>query len=102
MMDPPVDSIDDKVDLVAQLIGQPLADDPAGHRDRGGIAMEEDAFRATRLTPYSEGTMDGFDDVAAFTELPQGRFELIGETPNAGLDLPGQPEALQYLQSPDA
>ena len=46
--------------------------------------------------------MDGPDDVAAFTEFPQARFELIGETPNAGLDLPRQPEALQHLQSPDA
>jgi hypothetical protein len=77
MVDAAVDAVNDDADPVAQLIGEFLANDPPGYRDRGCPAMEEDVFRATFLTPRGKRAIDGLDDVAAFTEFPQGRFEFV-------------------------
>ncbi len=101
MVDTPVDAIDGDTDPVAQFVGRFLADDPADHRDRGRPAMQEDAFRAPRLTARGEGAVNGLDDIAAFAQFPQSRFEPIRKVLDAGLDLPRQPKASQHLQAPD-
>jgi hypothetical protein len=64
--------------------------------------MQEDIFRAPRLTPRGEGPVDGFDDIAPFTELSHCRFKLIGKVPDAGLGLARQPKAPQHLQASNA
>jgi hypothetical protein len=63
--------------------------------------MQEYAFRTPCLTPRGERAVNGLDDIRAFTQFPQSRFEPIGKVPDAGLDLPRQPKASQYLQAPD-
>lgn len=98
----PVDAINDDTNSVAQFVGQVLADDPADDRDRSRPSMQEDIFRAPRLTPRDEGPVYGFDDIAAFTELSHCRFKPIGKVPEAGLGLARQPKASQHLQASNA
>ena len=49
MVDPPIDSVDDHADAIAERVGKPLVDQPADDRRLGLLAMRAEGFGAALL-----------------------------------------------------
>src|SRR3974390_3603153 len=101
-MDSSVDAVDDKADPVAELVREALVDQ-AAHDPRPDLfAMQVEAFQGTLMAARSKGTVDGFDDVAARTELAHRCFQPWRERPHPRINFLGEPIACQGLEPAEA
>jgi hypothetical protein len=98
----PVDAVNDDADAVAELVGELLVDQAANNWRPHLLAMQAEGLGAALPAAGGERPVDGFDDVAAFSERAHGRLELIREPPHSRLGLLGQAIALQGLQAANA
>src|SRR5439155_25602040 len=91
-----VPALHQQVALVAELVGQPGADDaPGDHRPRldPGHRHRQPGVRAPGLVAGAS-----LDDVAAELRLAERGLELRRKPPRASPDLPRQAQVLKYLE----
>jgi hypothetical protein len=85
VMCPPVGALEDEIPALVQFIDEALGRDPPGD-GTGTLGIEDRKV----IAGGSEGTLHRPDNIAAFAELPQRRFHIGAQHPDAGPLLLGE------------
>src|SRR5882672_6524939 len=93
-----INAIDDEGQVLTQLVGEMLVDDPADDRRRGRAVVNPEARRIALKAFRPQCLVHGLDDIAALPQLAQGRLQFFAQLPTARRGLTGKPHSFQLAK----